>query len=649
MHPIGNVRLVERLLAKGLITPEQQEAVFAYHQRVGGRIEEALIETQAIDEVSLLKFLAAFHKTRFVSTEKLSKADIDRFTLDKVPKALAERETVFPVLYDHEKQVLSVVMADPDNIAVVQEIKLAAALKEVHAFVARPISVKAAINKAYNGDIHAFAVLDRSAHEQFTSMLNVYERNLVSEESMSLSLSDERGRVQMFDERDLKAPQAGVGGSGVTSESYLSTLNVLISLLENARPDLRGHSAHVARLMKKISERIGLSPQDLAAMMIAGYIHDLGKMSAYHLTALNVAEYEGHRTSATKTYKAPLRLLEAVELPRECVRAVESMYERFDGSGLPAGSSGKDIALGARLLAIADTYADLTQNPRNPYRRALRPVQACEVLARYKGKVFDPNLVDLFRHTVTGEDLKARLLADRHLALVIDPDPEETTVLELRMVEQGFEVLVARTAEQALKLLERGDVEVVVSELDLGKADGFALLSEARKQEWGHTLPWIIVTGRAGRNEAQRAFELGAADYMTKPVAADLLVAKLRQVMEREAAQRGTRGVAGSLTEMGLPDMVQVLWHGRKTGSLKIRAKGETGEIHFVKGEIHNAMWGRLRGEEAFYAMLGLTDGDFVLDPNHQQGARVINDSPEALLLEGMRRLDEAGLSPGAS
>ncbi|MEZ4372976.1 MAG: DUF4388 domain-containing protein [Polyangiaceae bacterium] len=643
MHPTGNVRMVERLVAKGLITPEQQEAIIAYHQRMGGRIEESIIETNALDEVQLLKFLAAFHKTRFVSTEKLSKADIDRFTLDKVPKALAEKETIFPVLFDQAKQSLSVVMADPDNVAAIQEIKLAASLKDVSAFVARPASVKAAINKAYNGDIHAFAVLDRSAHEQFTSMLNVYERNLVSEESMSLSLADERGRVQMYDERDLKEQRTagGTGRGGVTSDSYLETLNVLVSLIENSRPDLRGHSAQVARLMKKISERIGLSEQDRAAMVLAGYIHDLGKMSAYHLTALNVAEYEGHRVAAKKLYKAPLRLLEAVELPRETSRAIEQMYERFDGAGLPGGERGKEISLGARLLAIADTYADLTQNPRNPYRRALRPIQACEVLGRYKEKVFDPNLVDLFRHTVTGEDLKARLLADRHMALVVDPDPEETTVLELRMVEQGFEVKVARTGEQAMKMLEKGDVEVVVSELDLGKADGFALLAEARKHEWGREMPWVIVTGRTGRADAQRAFEMGAADFMSKPVAADLLVAKLKQILERHAGGRGTRGVSGSLMEMGLPDMVQVLWHGRKTGSLKIRAKGETGEIHFVKGDIHNAMWGRLRGEEAFYSMLGLAEGDFVLDPNFVTTSRVINASPEALLLEGMRRLDE--------
>jgi hypothetical protein len=92
---------------------------------------------------------------------------------------------------------------------------------------------------------------------------------------------------------------------------------------------------------------------------------------------------------------------------------------------------------------------------------------------------------------------------------------------------------------------------------------------------------------------------------------------------------------------MGLPEMVQVLWHGRKTGSLKIRNAHEHGEIHFVNGMIFNALWMTQRGEEAFYAMLRLKEGTFAMDPNFQAESQVIQGSPEALLLEGMRRLDE--------
>jgi hypothetical protein len=126
-------------------------------------------------------------------------------------------------------------------------------------------------------------------------------------------------------------------------------------------------------------------------------------------------------------------------------------------------------------------------------------------------------------------------------------------------------------------------------------------------------------------------------------VSADLFIAKAKQVLERQSATRDARGVSGSLKEMGLPEIVQILWHGRKTGRLKIKSKAEAGEIHFVNGSLYNALWSSLRGEEAFYAMLRIDDGEFALDPNFTAPQQLIQASPEALLLEGMRRLDEAG------
>ena len=428
---------------------------------------------------------------------------------------------------------------------------------------------------------------------------------------------------------------------GVTTDAYLETLNVLVSLIENTRADLRGHSSHVARLSRKLCERVGLGPGETGAIVSAAYLHDLGKMGAYHLTALNVSEYEGHRVAAEKTLTAPRRLMEGCGLPESTFAAVEAMYERYDGSGLPGQSRGKDIPLGGRLLSIADTFADLTQNPRNPFRKILRPLEACDVLGRYKETIFDPNLVDLFKLTITGDDVKGRLLGDRRLALLVDPDPEETTVLELRMVQQGFLVKIARAADQAVKILESGEIEVVISELDLGGADGFALLEEARKHPWGKDMPWVILTRRQGRQDPQRAFGLGVLDFIAKPANSDLLIAKVKQMLDQRATKTGPRGVSGSLTEMGLPDIVQVLWHGRKSGTLRIKGPHDAGEIHFVEGQIYNALWGKLRGEEAFYAMLLVQEGDFALLPHTRPPARVIEETPEALLLEGMRRMDE--------
>src|SRR5688572_26146144 len=191
MARVGQNKVLERLLAEKLITAEHQEAVLNVVARTGDRVEEALLEVKAIDEVALLKHLATVHKTRFVSTEKLSKAEIDPTTLAKVPRKLAERAMVFPVLYDPQTSTLSVVVADPGDIQVLEDARVASGVKEVRGFVGRPRAIKAAIGKAYLGDIHAFAALDRDAHAQFTTMLNVFERNLVSAESLTMSLARE--------------------------------------------------------------------------------------------------------------------------------------------------------------------------------------------------------------------------------------------------------------------------------------------------------------------------------------------------------------------------------------------------------------------------------------------------------------------------
>jgi response regulator RpfG family c-di-GMP phosphodiesterase len=635
------------LVQDGLLKPEQLEAVYSQANKSGDRVEEVLLELGLISEADLLKSLAARYKAFFITSEKLAKADLGRALLDMLPQKFSEKLGVCPLMFDANAHALTVITADPDNLENLREAQLASGAREVKAVLARPAAVKALIAKAYGGDIHAFALLDRQAHVQFQAMLNVYERNLVSDDEMNASVvraeAKSRGRERMLSEKEIAQGGSGsaMGATGVGSASFVELMNVLVSLIENARPDLRGHSAQVARLMRRMAEKMGLEAAGTAALVAAAYVHDLGKMGQYHLTALNCAQYDGHKAAAQKYAGVPSRLLEPVGLAAETISAVDNMYERYDGQGFPAGRSGKDIPLGARVLAICDTYADLTQNPRNPFRKTLSAQEASAALTQHKGTVFDPNLLDLFHHTIAGEDLKARLLADRQQALLVDVDPEETTVLELRMIEQGFVVKTARSVDQAIRVLAQGETDLVVGEVDLGSADGLVLLAEARKQPWGKDMPWVIYTVRQERAVAQRAFELGVLDYVNKPANADVLVAKLKALLAQRATSRTSRGVSGSLVEMGLPDMVQVLFHGRKSGNLRIRAREGNGEIHFQDGSVVNALWNEMRGEDAFYAMLKLREGEFGLDPAFKPTSRVINQSAEALLLEGMRRLDE--------
>ncbi|HKU41308.1 MAG TPA: HD domain-containing phosphohydrolase [Polyangiales bacterium] len=428
--------------------------------------------------------------------------------------------------------------------------------------------------------------------------------------------------------------------SSVAMHDFLETLNVFIALLEQERGELRGHSTTVARISRSVCERLGLKQEETDTIVIAAYLHDIGKISAQHLTALNVAQYEAHRSQAKKSYLTPVRLFESVRLPEKVGQVLGHLYERLDGQGFPDRLSGKEIPLGSRVLAIVETYADLVGHGGNAFRRKLTPEEAWEVLARYKGKLFDPNLVDVLKLTVLGDDLRAKLLADKRRALIVDTDAEETTVLELRLAEHGFEVAIARNVAEAENELA-SDFDVVISEVELKPQDGFVLLEHVRAN--GNEVPFVFLSHRAESELVQRGFELGADDFITKPASPEVVALKINRVLQGSSRKRKGGGVSGSLTEMALPDVVQILFHGRKTGKLAIASDGKRGEIQFCEGQIFDANFADLQREEAFYEMLALRDGDFELDTSFKPSERKIAMGPESLLLEGMRRMDESG------
>jgi response regulator RpfG family c-di-GMP phosphodiesterase len=757
--------LLDRLLAETRITAEQYQSVRTYAERSEVRYEDALIDAGVMDEASLLKWLAALYKTRFVSTEKLSKAEIERGTLSLIQRPFAERHLVFPVVFDPKDKSLAFVLADPDAVDLVDQVRMHANVPTVKAYVARPAAVRAAIAKHYHGDIHAFGKVDPKSYQEFKQMMDTYERNVLDEVSMdargggggagvrstivqegphsrmatiahegpsfgrgatiaqdapshargsfsndgpptsrgmtinmdgpptgrglalgqgpgtgrSATLVQEApvtGRMSLpqpqrehsyersFDSQELDRPglpprppargapppaptkrsQATPQDDGTGYGTSIELVNVLVSLLENQRQELRGHSAQVARLMQKVGEHMGLDAGDVYALRLTGLLHDVGKISSYHLTALNVSEYEGHRTQAKKSFMGPVRLFEAASLPKACADGLTSVYERFDGMGFPDRKAGQDIPIAARLLAIAETYADLTSNARNPFRKTLSAKAAVEVLGRYKDKIFDGNLVDLFRVAALGEDMQSSLLDDRPRVLLVDADAEETTVLELRLVEQGHEVVLCRTAEQAYKRFQQGGIDALITEVDLKPHDGFMLCEYIRKHRAGAELPVFFLTRLSDRASADRGLALGAVDYIIKPAAPDVVVAKVRNVLAKSQRTAGARGVSGSLREMPLPDVLQVLARIRKTGLLKVQAGGYAGEIQFGNGQVYNASFQKLRNEDAVYALLALSDGEFSLDPSFVPSTRGIHVSTEQLLLEGMRRMDESGL-----
>ena len=665
--------ILDRLVAEGQVSPSLYDEVLLHAQRTQSTAEEAILQLGLMSEGELLKYIAGIYRTRFVGSDRLANAGVDPALLKKVPRKLAKRLTAFPILFDNRSRTLSVVAADVTDDDVRQQMQFATGARDVKVYVAREAAIRAAIAKHYDQDNRAFEMLlsGASSRQVRTSRESdpVPGYGQVFEEKDGLLIQHARAQsIEMEEPANDQSPRAEseepppqtqskvtAGRTlieqlsapaqsddlAVDPEVYLETLSVLVTLIEQLNQDRGGHSMRVARICQQIGERIRLTKPQVQGILIAAYLHDVGVAADSHVTPFDVALDEAKREVARRVYTAPTRLLESVSLPKTAVDALRHRYERFDGKGFPERLSGKDIPLGARVLAVVESYIDLTQTKANALGKRVPAEDACNALDPHKGTTFDPAVVDWLRHIVLDEGMKSQIMSARNRALIVDPDPEETAVLEVQFAGQGYEVTIERSVERALQCLDAEKYDVVISEVHLSDGQGFDLLRRMRESSHAQ-VPLMFVTSERAQSSVNRGLELGAADYVVKPASAAVVVAKAsRAIADSRTKKPGARGVSGSLQEMSLPDVMQILGNGRKSGLLKVSSGTLQGVLMFQDGSIHDARFGDLGGAEAVYGILRLMEGDFALEPDTTPVEDVIGIPTHHLLLEAMRRLDE--------
>jgi len=173
-----------------------------------------------------------------------------------------------------------------------------------------------------------------------------------------------------------------------------------------------GHSINVCLLSVMMGVKIHLNEQELSELAMGAILHDLGMMLVPPDILQNPGPLSADSWKLIQEHtETGFEILRKVgPIPLVSAHIAYQHHENFNGSGYTRGLSGDDIHLCARIVAVADLYDAITSD--RPYRKALPPHEAYEIMVASRGAKLDPQLVDVFLENVALYPLGATVLLD---------------------------------------------------------------------------------------------------------------------------------------------------------------------------------------------------------------------------------------------
>lgn len=223
----------------------------------------------------------------------------------------------------------------------------------------------------------------------------------------------------------------------------------------------------------------------------------------------------------------------------------------------------------------------------------------------------------------------------QYSVLIADGDPDYIQYLSGTLRTNGYRSLGTSSGANALNLYRSEEPDLVVADLDLAEIDGLTLLEELRNFDPNAKV--ILTANLANKELIAQAFRAGALDVLEKPLNFEYLTEKIRELVSRE-----DRALEGNLKMMSLASIVQINCEERNQAQLLLNYQGRSGVIYFNDGEMIHAEANGKTGEEAVYELLSWEDGAFLVKMGVQPSLRTIITPWSGVLLEGMRRIDEA-------
>jgi HD domain len=174
-----------------------------------------------------------------------------------------------------------------------------------------------------------------------------------------------------------------------------ATMRAFIQVIETKDLYTRGHSERVSRGVGMLGRHLNLPENRQHALEHAGLLHDVGKVGVPTSVIRKPGKLDDSEWAAIRLHPARgVELIGDIPFLEEVKSAVLHHHEKYDGTGYPAGLSGRRIPYFARMIGIVDAFDCLTST--RSYRPARSVEETLEILIQDRNTHFDPNLVDAF-------------------------------------------------------------------------------------------------------------------------------------------------------------------------------------------------------------------------------------------------------------
>jgi putative nucleotidyltransferase with HDIG domain len=206
------------------------------------------------------------------------------------------------------------------------------------------------------------------------------------------------------------ADQVAVALSNATLINELEQLNwgtlkALARAIDAKSSWTAGHSTRVTKMAIKIGAAMRLAPNKLDDLHRAALLHDIGKVGVPVSILDKTGALDDDEYAIIKKHPAiGARILEPIASYKDIQPMVLQHHERYDGKGYPAGLFGDEIDIGARILALADTFDAVTSD--RPYRKGWAIDRAIDLITKEAGHQFDPEVVEAFLKIMRPEKTK---------------------------------------------------------------------------------------------------------------------------------------------------------------------------------------------------------------------------------------------------